>query len=268
MLMNEWDAIERIAAALTESQKLDWAREESTAGDAETQRLVRNFRLIDAVIEANRQSQVGAPSPDLPFRRWKNLDLIERIGRGSYGEVYRAWDNILSVEVALKLFHADAADAGTQAPPSGPNRARPMSRQELLTEARNLIRVNHENVVRIYGVDLDHGRVGFWMEYVRGRPLNAILVEQGPYGEREAIVLGLTLCQALGAVHGAGVLHRDLKAENVVRAGGGRIVLMDFGAGAAIQASASEEPQVVGTPLYMAPEVLLHGRSSVSVGPV
>ena len=73
------------------------------------------------------------------------------------------------------------------------------------------------------------------MEFVRGRTLEEVLDEQGPFGEREATLIGLDLCRALAAVHAAGIIHRDIKGSNVMREEGGRIVLMDFGAGVEIE---------------------------------
>ena len=83
----------------------------------------------------------------------------------------------------------------------------------------------------VYGADHIGGRVGLWMELVKGRTLAELLQTHGPFGAREAALIGLDLCRALAAVHGAGLLHGDIKAHNVMREEGGRTVLMDFGTG-------------------------------------
>src|SRR5262249_14876964 len=80
----------------------------------------------------------------------------------------------------------------------------------------------------------------------------------------EAARIGLALCRALSAVHEAGLLHRDIKAQNVMREQGGRVVLMDFGAGERQDNLHKEVMGVTGTPLYLAPEVLERGEASVS----
>ena len=80
-------------------------------------------------------------------------------------------------------------------------------------------------------------------------------------GAREAMLIGLDLCRALAATHHAGLIHGDVKARNVLREGGGRIVLMDFGAGSGL-ATDDEDGRVSGTPLYMAPELFSGGRIS------
>ena len=101
----------------------------------------------------------------------------------------------------------------------------------LLEEARRLARVRHTHVVQVYGAEQHDGRVGLWMELVRGESLEQTVQTRGAFGAREAALIGLDLCAALAAVHGAGLLHRDVKAQNVMRESGGRLVLMDFGTG-------------------------------------
>ena len=140
------------------------------------------------------------------------------IGEGSFGRVYRAWDTQLEREVALKLVKA-----------SGVSQAFDLARA--IKEARLLARVRHPNVVRVFGADSHAGRFGLWMELIPGRTLGQVLMMHGPMSVSEAIPIGIDLCHALAAVHGAGLLHRDIKAQNVLREDGGRIVLMDFGTG-------------------------------------
>src|SRR3989442_5084427 len=175
--------------------------------------------------------------------RWAQLDLIERIGGGTYGEVYRAWDRHLEREVALKLLRADEAVADPQA-------------SRIVAEGRLLARVRHLNVVTVHGVAVHDGRVGLWMELVHGATLEQVLSKQGPFSAREATLVGIDLCRALAALHKAGLIHRDVKAQNVLREDGGRIVLMDLGTGREI-GPAGREPvsDFAGTPLYLAPEI-------------
>jgi serine/threonine-protein kinase len=99
-----------------------------------------------------------------------------------------------------------------------------------------------------------------------GRHLSDVIAQSGRVGADEAAVIGITLCQALGAVHGAGLLHRDVKARNVMREDGGRIVLMDFGAGreSVPMPSTRSLSDLSGTPLYLAPELLAGGTASAA----
>src|SRR5439155_7569276 len=125
-----------------------------------------------------------------------------------------------------------------------------------------LARVRHPNVVVIHGAEERNGRVGIWTELLSGRTLAEWLVANGPLSAAEAAVIGVELCRALAAVHAAGLVHRDVKLENVMREDGGRLVLIDFGA----VDTPSPEPLArveLGTPITMAPEQLRGGPVGV-----
>ena len=143
--------------------------------------------------------------------------------------------------MALKLLPASR----------GPEDRAPSS---IIHEGRLLARVRHPNVVTIHGAEQIGDRIGLWMEFVRGHTLEQLLQQQTVFSAAEVVEVGLELCRAVSAVHGAGLLHRDIKAHNVMRAGDGRIVLMDFGTGREREDDASSD--LAGTPLYLAPEVL------------
>ena len=181
--------------------------------------------------------------------RWGRLELLELVGKGTFGEVYRARDAQLQRDVAVKLLHVGRPHDGLV--------------DRMLHEARALARVQHPNVVVVHDAEERDGRVGLCMEFVRGRTLEQLLLAEGPRGAREAAVIGQELCQALAAVHAAGLVHRDVKAQNVMRENGGRVVLMDFGAGLQLSDGQSRAGSVTGTPLYLAPEVLELGETSV-----
>ena len=182
----------------------------------------------------------GRERPRAPgVASWGPLALLESIGRGSYGEVYRAFDPALQIEVALKLWH--------------PRWSESLSEEEFLREARTLARIRHPNVLSVLGAASHGGRVGMWSELVRGETLESCLARNGPYAAAEATVIGTDLCAALAAVHGSGLVHRDVKTTNVMRAEGGRIVLMDFGS---VALAAGGPDGGAGTPLTAAPEQL------------
>jgi eukaryotic-like serine/threonine-protein kinase len=185
---------------------------------------------------------VGTP----PFA-WGHLQVLEQIGRGGFGRVFRAWDPTLAREVALKLVRV-------------PDEQR-VNALDLLHEGRLLARIRHPNVVTVYGAQRVDHEVGLWMELVRGRSLVTLVQKDGPLSADEATVIGITLCRAVAAVHAAGLLHRDIKAHNVMREAGGRIVLMDFGAGRDVRHVAATGG-AQGTPLYMAPEIVAGGAAS------
>jgi eukaryotic-like serine/threonine-protein kinase len=178
---------------------------------------------------------------------WGKFQLRARVGHGSFGEVYLAWDPDLERDVALKLLLPGSVGSDDQY-------------RAMLREARALAAVQHPNIVHVYGVDRHDGRVGFWTDFVRGRTLSFLVQAQGPFGYREAALIGLDVTKALSAVHRAGLLHRDIKAENVMREEGGRILLMDFGLSTLPQLQA----EIAGTPNYMAPELFGGGQATVA----
>ena len=190
--------------------------------------------------EVTRTVQTEPASDVPPLERaatWGDLRLISELGHGAYGRVYRAWDDSLAREVALKIIKPrDAAQ-----------------RASMLLEGQMMARVNHRNVVTVYRAQQIEDEVGLTMELIKGRHLAGIVEHGGAMGAEEASVIGLSVCQALAAVHGAGLLHRDVKAHNVMRETGGRIVLMDFGAGR--QLGETQISDLSGTPLYLAPEL-------------
>ena len=251
--------IDDLADAILDGSPVDWAAAESSS-DGTAQLLVGQLRVLAAVADLHRNTK---PSPsthtqippsrvepkvaDVPVM-WSHLRLVERIGRGAFGEVYRAWDTRLDREVALKLLPADRSPG---------NRAA----SSIIHEGRLLARVRHPNVVTIYGAEQIGDQIGLWMEFVRGHTLEQILDHRKVVSATEVIDIGLELCRAVSAVHGAGLLHRDIKGHNVMRADDGRIVLMDFGTGRELHDDASSD--LAGTPLYLAPEVLQRQHATV-----
>ncbi len=196
--------------------------------------------------ELETKASADTPTPDV-LDRWGPFERLQRVGHGSFGEVYRAFDPTLQRYVALKLLL-----------PSRLNRDEEVT--ALLREARAIARIRHPHVVPIYGVDRHDGRVGFWSDFVQGKTLAELLTTQGSMGPREAALIGIDVCRAAGAVHAAGFLHRDIKAGNVMREEGGRILLMDFGL--TYEHGADEDSS--GTPAYMAPELLRGQPASVA----
>ncbi len=246
--------LRKLCNAISDGKPVDWDLELSDparGGSAflrlkEIEAVALAHRAIAARLSAPRDGLGDAPSGEASATYWGALRLCEIVGRGSFGDVYRAIDTRLQREVALKLRRVGFTDSD-----QGPRR--------FLEEARKLARVRHPNVLTIHGADVHEQRVGFWTDFIRGSTLAARLQEEGPLAPSEAILIGLSLCGALAAVHAAGFIHGDVKAANVMRERGGRIVLMDFGAaqwrndGGGLNAQARP---VYGTPLVLAPEVL------------
>lgn len=187
-------------------------------------------------------NESGQDSP-----RWGHLELLEILGRGTDGVVYRALDPRLQREVALKVLAGSAQEAGPAA----------------LDEARRLAALDHPNIVTIYGADIQDGSAGFWMELITGHTLDRVLKTQGLRTELQAVAIGTEICRALVAIHQAGILHRDLKPANVMCEYGGRILLMDLGIGVPHESVESDHP-ARGTPLYCDPVVLGGGQPSAA----
>ncbi|WBB61323.1 serine/threonine-protein kinase [Streptomyces sp. WMMC500] len=177
--------------------------------------------------------------------------VVAQLGRGGMGTVWRAVDERLGREVAVKELRA-YSDAD----------ARDLAEMRLRTEreARAAARVRHPGVVAVHDVTEHDGRPVIVMELVDGPSLDDVLRERGGVTPAEAAHIGLKVVEALGAAHRAGVLHRDVKPGNILLERGGRVVLTDFGI------AAMEEPadgnsthltrsgELVGSLDYLAPE--------------
>jgi serine/threonine protein kinase/tetratricopeptide (TPR) repeat protein len=236
-----------LASAILDGIPIDWPSPESQASDDDRQ-LLEQLRLLSAVADTHRHYREATPSVassgaedvrnDGPH--WGRLRVLERIGGGTGGVVYRAWDPRLERDVALKLICAPSnADAEWMA--------------AVISEGRHLARVRHPGVVAIYDAEQIGSWVGLTMEYLRGRTLEARLAAEGSLPVDVAVAAVAQVCRALSAVHESGLVHRDVKASNVIETSDGRAVLVDFGTG---HMHADGAPTPAGTPLYVAPEVL------------
>jgi hypothetical protein len=244
------EAIEQIADGLT----VDWSALDQAPG--RDREWAKSLRVLNDIVKIHRDAAADyeqttltttaatpGPSPD----GWGKYRLANKVGEGSYGSVYRAWDADLERDVAIKILHRRVGDTRL--------------RERLLQEGRALAKIQHNNVVRVLGIEAHGDRVGLCMEFVRGKTLADVVHVHSKLSAAEAVLIGEDLCRALSAVHRAGFIHRDVKAKNVMRDDSGRIVLMDFGTGRAAEAQGKNDR--AGTPLYMAPEVFGDGQASV-----
>ena len=210
------------------------------------------------------QKTAGSPSPaaDAPSSSSGSVDggrfppgtilasryrVVDLLGRGGMGEVYRADDLKLGETVALKLL-----------PERLTNDGRALAR--LHQEVRMARRITHHNVVRVHDVGEADGLPFIAMEYIDGEDLASLLRRIGRLPEDKALQLARQLCAGLAAAHERGLLHRDLKPANVMVDGEGHARITDFGL--AGLAADLERPELAGTPLYMAPEQLARGQAS------
>jgi eukaryotic-like serine/threonine-protein kinase len=180
--------------------------------------------------------------------------VVEKVGAGGMGEVYRARDQHLARDVAIKVL-----PPGTLADAS--------ARKHFHKEALILSQLNHPNVATIYDFDTQQGVDFLVMEYIPGITLNE-RVASGPLPEKDVLRLGVQLAEGLAAAHEHGVVHRDLKPGNLRLTGDGRLKILDFGlaklrrpvTATAATESLSEPQGMAGTLPYMAPEQLLGGE--------
>jgi serine/threonine protein kinase/tetratricopeptide (TPR) repeat protein len=171
--------------------------------------------------------------------------LLEKIGQGGMGTVYRARDDALGRDVAVKVLASDASDD---------------RRRRFVREVQAAARIHHPNVVAVHDAGEAQGCLYLVMDLVTGRPLDETIA-RGALEPRAAAQVMLAVARALEALHGAGVLHRDLKPANVLLDPAGVPLLTDFGVAALAGAERlTRTNQAIGTPLYMAPEQL-DGRS-------
>ena len=233
-----------LGAAVSDGAEIDWDQAELDAGSSDRRLIVQQMRRLADVVTAHRSGAGDAPDTadaatdeTSVARQWRHIVLFEAIGAGAFGTVYRGWDPTLDREVAVKLLPKELRGGASP-----------------LEEARNLARIRHSNVVVVYGADRSGDEVGIWMEYIEGQTLAQMVRELGPMSASEVTGVGIDLCRALSALHASGLLHRDIKAHNVMRERGGRIVLMDFSGVQPIEGRVNG-PVLSGTPLYMAPEL-------------
>jgi len=184
---------------------------------------------------------------------FSHYSILERLGEGGMGVVYRARDLTLHRDVALKFLNIDILDDR-------------LAREKILQEARSISALNHPNICTIYEVGEAENRPYLAMEYLEGHPLNQEITSGGLPPEI-LVRYGIQLADALGHAHERGIVHRDFKPGNVIVTSSGRLKVLDFGLSLRIETKVSEETTqyeevrgsqrpVTGTLPYTAPELL------------
>ena len=163
--------------------------------------------------------------------------LLERVDAGGAGEVWRARDERLGRDVAVKILGKDADEA---------------FRERFADEARRAASVSHPNVVTVFDEGRSDGESFMVMEYVRGKTLRDVIADRGPLPAHEAARIVAQIAAALDAAHEAGVIHCDVKPANAMLDENGTAKLTDFGIARA--ARGPREHQLIGTARYIAPE--------------
>lgn len=189
------------------------------------------------------QSQLGRNVGAFPLPAdFGDYELVEQIGRGGMGVVYRARQNSLNREVAIKMVRRDRL-------------ANEEERQRFFAEAEATARLEHPGIVPVFEVGEIAGRPFFSMLLVAGQTL-AERLHRGPIPQREAAEIMVQVCRAIDFAHSRGVLHRDVKPSNILLDEQGKARVSDFGLAKVADGliSLTQSGAVVGTPLYMSPE--------------
>ena len=174
--------------------------------------------------------------------------LGDVLGAGGMATVWRARDEVLGREVAVKVLSPQyAADAGF------------LARFE--REARHVAALNHPRLVTVYDCNIDHGTAFIVMELVAGRTLRQVLDDGGPLPPAEATAIAAAVCEGLEVAHAAGLVHRDIKPANIVLSRGG-VKMLDFGIARADGSTGGTRTQgVLGTAAYLSPELASGGQA-------
>ncbi len=177
------------------------------------------------------------PAPD----RIGRYPVIRRLGHGGMGVVCLARDPLLDRPVAIKLLSPHLGGSADAV-------------RRLAAEARILSALDHPNIAAVHEIaETPDGQSFIVMAYYEGETLRERL-DRGPLSVDEALSVGIQLAEGLGAAHRAGIVHRDVKPENVVLTGEGRVVILDFGIAQAASASLVTGGMMRGTAAYMSPE--------------
>ncbi len=215
----------------------------------------RTERIGPPGLDLGAEPDPDAPPPDEPLDfldpplradaigRLGHYEVLNVVGRGGFGIVFRAFDDVLQRVVAVKVLSPRMA-------------ATSPARQRFLREARGYAAVRHENVVQVHGIAADPLPY-LVMEFVPGESLEGLITRTGPLPAADVVRIGVQVARGLAAAHATGIVHRDIKPANVLIEAGPdrRAKLTDFGlARAADDASLTQSGMVAGTPLFMAPE--------------
>lgn len=169
-------------------------------------------------------------------------EILQLLGEGGMGAVYKARDSELDRIVVLKLIRPELA--------KNPEILRRFKQELILAR-----QVTHKNVIRIFDLGQSDGIKFITMDFVEGQDLRRLLLEQGKFPPEQAARIMLQICRALEAAHGEGVIHRDLKPQNIMLDKKGRVYVMDFGiARSAYLPGMTQTGALIGTPEYMSPE--------------
>ncbi len=272
MNRDRWQQIQQIFQSALECEpgRRDAFLDEACAGDESLRKEVTSLLAHDGkpdslfdvpapqiILKALAEDQAHIRQTDLAGHTLSHYQIIEKIGEGGMGVVYRAEDSRLKRPVAIKLLPADRV-------------ADPERKKRFIKEARAASALNHPNIITIHDIDAAEGLDFIVMEYLAGTTLDRQLPRKGmPISK--VLDLGIQMADALAAAHSAGIVHRDLKPSNVMVSESGKVKVLDFGLAKLVErttpnadedptadspksSTSTEEGVIVGTVAYMSPE--------------
>jgi len=247
------DAFRRMVGELKEKQ--DLVNLLSTGGAAATVQMgAGDLRLVTSGPNTPRPSSMGISL--MPGQTLSNrYEIKEILGAGGMGVVFRAWDRDLQEAVAIKTLKPEVMD--------------PQSIERFKQEIRLARKISHRNVVRNYDLGESDGMLYITMEYVEGTSLEKLLRQRGKLPVSVALTVAKQLLRALEAAHEMGVIHRDIKPQNIVVEPTGLVKVMDFGIARLAESHSHDSKgltavgSVIGTPQYMSPEQLMASELDV-----
>ena len=234
------DKNNQLSSDIADGKQINWNDYESNTSD----KSIKQLQDVDNISKAFAKNRIDTSDSSSEVQEqtlfsWGHLQVLEKIGHGSFGNVFRAFDPVLQSEVALKLRRSDNISV--------------TGNKAFLQEARRLARIRQRNVIAVHGAATNDGQVGIWTELLEGKNLKQHFLDHGKIGIANAYDLIRDIANALAAVHEAGIVHGDVKSSNIMRQNDGKFVLMDFGAGCDLYDQIGSP--TTGTPLVMAPEL-------------
>jgi serine/threonine protein kinase len=181
-------------------------------------------------------------TPQQKLEKIGRYQVLERVGKGGMGVLYRGFDPVLDREVAIKLMHADFSEDTEQ------------MRPRFYREARAAAKLNHRNIVTIFEFAEESNIPYIVMEFLKGTPLGARMHSQPPLTIDDKLNVVAQLCDGLSYAHEQGVVHRDVKPDNVFILEDGQVKLLDFGIAKLQTSTLTRQGDVLGSASYMSPE--------------
>jgi serine/threonine-protein kinase len=237
-----WGSLVRPIRELAEAQRRLLQLPPAPAGGDEIEDLRRSFDALERSLSDRRYLE------NVFLGRYQ---VVEPLGTGAMGSVFRGWDPKLQRGVALKTVRLDAAIL--------PEKRRQLM-ETLLREAVTLARLSHPHVVPVYDVEDSPAGAFVAMELVDGMNLETLLWKRGRLPASQAVPLGAAIARALAAAHANGFVHRDVKPANVLLGRDGSIKVSDFGISELLATNTDRGRAVFGTPGYVPPETLERGE--------